>query len=194
MQLDPNNLNVFIAEDEPLVLLGFQEIVTECGHTVVGTAMDGESTVRGVATTNPDIIILDLNMPVMDGLTALEKIQKQRKIPTIVITGDKSNDALERACDGGVYAYLTKPVNEHEIRSALRVVAVKAAELKKVEYERDKAKTELEERKLIERAKGILMENFGLSEPQAMKALQRKSNNASIRLVQAALEVIKVGK
>lgn len=192
--MDLDNLRVFIAEDEPIVLLGCEAMVSECGHTVVGTASDGLAAVAGVLETNPDIIIMDINMPLMDGLTALEKIQEHRKIPAIIITGFKSKETVERACIDGVFAYLNKPVNECEIRSALRIAAYKANELEKIQMDRDKAKADLEGRKIIEQAKGVLMDEFGLSEAQAMKALQRKSNNENVRLIDAARKILKAGK
>lgn len=184
-------LRVFIAEDEPIVLLGFKKMVVASGHTVVGTAIDGAAAVDQVLKLKPDVILMDINLPGMDGISAIEKIHQTLNVPAIVITGFRDETIVERAGAAGVFGYLQKPVDEYEIRSVLQIAVERHKDYTKVEKERDQAVTRLDERKLVERAKGILMEDFGLSEAEAMRALQKKSKDANKKMAAVAAEIIK---
>ncbi|MBR5471641.1 MAG: response regulator [Oscillibacter sp.] len=184
-------LRVFIAEDEPIVLLGFKKMVAASGHTVVGTAADGTVAVEQVLQLKPDVILMDINLPGMDGISAIEKIHQTLNVPAVVITGFRDETIAKRAGAAGVFGYLQKPVDEYEIRSVLQIAVERHKDYTKVEKERDQAVTRLDERKLVERAKGILMEDFGLSEPEAMRALQKKSKDTNKKLAAIAVEIIK---
>ena len=184
-------LRVYIAEDEPIVMLGFKKMVAASGHAVVGSAADGKTAVQEILSLRPDVILMDINLPEMDGITAIETIRKTCPIPAVVITGYRNPGVFERASAAGVFGYLQKPVDEYEIRPVLRIAVDRHQELAQVSRERDAAIAHLDERKTIERAKGILMTEFGLSEPDAMRALQKKSKDRNIKLAQIAGEIIR---
>ena len=192
--MEQNKVRIFIAEDEPLVLFGFQEMVREAGYEIAGTAMDGKSSVEQILRLRPDLILMDINMPLIDGITALETINQTARIPAIIVTGYRSNTYVERAVAANVYGYLQKPVDEFELRSGIRIALTQSEKARQAEQGKEMAERQLRERKVIERAKGMLMEQFGLTEPQAMKALQRKSADTNRKLYQVALDMLKLGE
>lgn len=183
-------MRVFIADDEPLVLLGFRKMVAACGHEVVGTASTGPEALQAILQLVPDVIMMDVNLPDMDGLTVIETIQKTLQIPAVVITGQRDQRILDRVSSGGVFGYLQKPVDQYEISSALSIAVARFNEQKATAMERDQALNKLTERKIIERAKGLLMDQFGISEEQAMRFLQRKSRNESRKIVFVAQDIL----
>ncbi|MDY3619061.1 ANTAR domain-containing response regulator [Agathobaculum sp.] len=184
-------MRVFIADDEPLVLLGFQRMVTAIGHEVVGTAANGREAIEKILDLQPDIVLMDVNLPETDGLTAIETVQKLFQIPAIVITGFQDPGIAERIAAAGIFGFLQKPVGEYEIRSALSIAAARHAEQKAAVEQRDQAITKLSERKLVERAKGLLMDQFGIGDEDAMKFLQRKSRNENKKLVSVAQDLLR---
>lgn len=192
--MEGNKVRIFIAEDEPLVLIGFQEMVREAGYEVAGTAVDGKSAVEQVLKIRPDLMLIDVNMPLVDGITAIETINQTVRVPAIIVTGYRSNVYVERAVAANVYGYLQKPVDEFELRSGIRIALMQFEKAQKAEQDKASAEQKLRERKVIERAKGMLMEQFGLTEPQAMKALQRKSADTNRKLYQVALDMLKLEK
>lgn len=189
--VDETMLRVYIAEDEPIVLLGFKKMVTASGHRVIGSAADGITAVKEILELRPDIILMDINLPKLDGLSVIETVHETFDVPAVVITGYRSPDVLERVSKAGVFGYLQKPVDEYEIKSVLQIAVDRHGELRKVEKERDTAIEKLDSRKYIEQAKGILMSCFGLSEPDAMKALQKKSKDSNRKLIEVANEIIR---
>lgn len=190
MDENARKLRVLIAEDEPSVLLGFQAMVSACGAQVIGTAMDGFETVEKALDLRPDVIMLDINMPGMDGLSALEKINETVSIPAVVITGYRDHNLAERAEKITVYGYLHKPVDEKEIQNVLQIVSSRFHEKQLLVQERDSAINALKQRKLVERAKAVLIQEFGLSEPDAMKALQTKAKNENKKLYEVAQRIL----
>ena len=188
------SIRVFIVEDDPIILSGYMVMLKKSGHEIVGHAKDGETAVKKVLETSPDIVIMDINLPVMDGLTAIELINKEKNIPCIVITGYNNEQLLDRASQIGVYGYLQKPIDENNIKSAINIALNRFSEFQTIRNEMLKAKDALEARKYIERAKGILMDKFGLKEEAAMKHIQNKSRNKNKKLVEIALEIIKADK
>ena len=192
--MEEKKLRIFIAEDEPLNLIGFQDMVEECGHEVVGTATDGVSAVKAILELKPDLILIDINMPEMDGITVIETVNKKVEIPAVVITGYRSDKYVERAVKAGVYGYLQKPLDEYEVRSALRIAYTQFQKSQAARREKTEAQNRLKERKIVERAKEIMMDRFGLSGDQAMKALQKKSADSNRKLYQVAEEILKLGE
>ena len=186
-------MRVFIADDEPLVLLGFQKMVAACGHEVVGTAATGPDALAGILELVPDVIMMDINLPDMDGITVIEKIQQTLQIPAVVITGYRDRETTERVATAGVFGYLQKPVDQYEIESALSIAAARCNEQKTAEQERDHALTKLSERKIVESAKGLLMEQFGVSDEQAIRYLQRRSRRTNQKLVVVAQDILQKG-
>lgn len=185
-----HNLRIFIAEDEPIALQGFKAIISSMGHTVIGSATDGRSAVKGILELKPNLVIIDINMPGMDGLEAIEAVNQDILIPYIVVTGYQEQELLERASRLGVFAYLPKPVDEYEMRSAIEIAMARFSEFGQLKKELGDTKTALQERKLIEQAKGILMEKARISEPQAMRHLQKMARNKNKKLVVVAKEII----
>lgn len=183
-------MRVFIADDEPLVLLGFQKMVLACGHEVASVATTGPEALEAIIRIVPDIIMIDINLPGMDGISVIESIQKTLHIPSIVITGYRDHKPIERVTTAGIFGYLQKPVDQYEVESALSIAAARYREQRTAEQERDHALNKLSERKLVERAKGLLMDQFAINEEQAMRFLQRKSRNENKKLALVAQEIL----
>ena len=187
-------LRVFIAEDEPIVLMGFEALVKICGHEVVGTALDGQAAIDGIRKQQPDIVIMDIDMPVVDGITAADTVNQEQEIPTIIVTGYRNENYVERACAAGVFAYLQKPIDEYEMRSALKIAVSQFEKRRKAEQGQKTAESKLKERIIIERAKGVMMDQFGLTEQQAMKALQKKSADTNTKMAVVAHKIVDVSE
>lgn len=184
------SLRVFIAEDEPLVLQGFKAMITGLGHTVIGSALDGNTAVSRILELRPDLAIMDINMPGINGLQAIEAVNKRLRLPYIVVTGYQDAALLEQAAQLGVFGFLPKPVDVYEIRSTIEITMARFAEFSQLEKELCDTQVALKERKTVERAKGILMEKMGITEPQAMKHLQKLARDRNIKLAAMAKEVI----
>lgn len=193
-ELMKEKLRIFIAEDEPIVLTGFQMMLDEIGHEVVGTASDGASAVKGILKEKPDMMLMDINMPDMDGISAIEKVNESLEIPAVVITGYRSQNYVNRAVRAGVYGYLQKPVDAYQLESTIRVAYTQFQKALEAKEGRENAERLLKERKVIERAKGLLMDQFGLSEAQAMKALQKKSADTNKKIYVVANEILGRGE
>lgn len=183
-------LRVFIAEDEPLVLSGFQAMVTGLGHQVVGSAFEGHNAVSRILELRPDLVIMDINLPGISGLQAIELVNQQVRLPCIVVTGYQDPALLEQAARLGVFGFLPKPVDEYEIRSTIEITMARFAEFSQLERELCDTQTALAQRKTVERAKGILMEKMGLTEQQAMKHLQKLARDRNSKLAAVAQEII----
>lgn len=184
------SLRIFIAEDEPLVLQGFKAMITGLGHTVIGSALDGNTAVSRILELRPDLAIMDINMPGINGLQAIEAVNQRLRLPYIVVTGYQDAALLEQAAQLGVFGFLPKPVDVYEIRSTIEITMARFAEFSQLEKELCDTQVALKERKTVERAKGILMEKMGITEPQAMKHLQKLARDRNIKLAAMAKEVI----
>lgn len=186
-----NNLNILIAEDEYIVMIGLKSALIDLGYNVVGVANSGEVLVKLAFEKQPDLMIVDVNMPKMDGIEAIEQINKKLVIPAIVITGYSKEEFVKRANKAGVLHYLIKPVDEKELKPAIEITMGRFEDFKKMRKEIVKKQEALQDRKLIERAKGIIMDKNGLKEAQAMKALQKKSRDSNKKISEIAKEIIK---
>jgi len=184
-------LNILIAEDEYIVMMGLKSALIDLGYNVVGVANNGDDLVKLAFEKRPDLMIVDVNMPKMDGIDAIEKINKKLVIPAIVITGYSKEEFVKRANKAGVLHYLVKPVDEKELKPAIEITMGRFEDFKKMRKELIKKQEALQERKLIERAKGILMDRNGLKESEAMKALQKKSRDSNKKIAEVAKEIIK---
>lgn len=184
------NLRIFIAEDDPIEMAGFCAILRDFGYQVAGQANTGRNAVAGVRQTQPDLILMDINMPETDGLTALEEINRERIIPCIIITGYKDPTLTERASQAGVFGYLQKPIDEYEIRSAIEIALRRFNEYEQLRAQLEASKQALADRKVLDRAKGILMDTMGMTEQQAMNFLQKKSRDTNKKLADVARQVI----
>ena len=188
--MNEKSFRVFVAEDEPVALMGYCAMLRILGHTVIGTASDGQEAIDSVKDLDPDILIMDIDMPIVDGITAVETINKDREIPTIIVTGYRNEKYVERALAAGVFAYLQKPIDEYELRSALGIAVSQFQRRKQAEEGQRTAENKLKDRITVERAKGVLMDQFGLSEQQAMRALQKKSADTNTKLAVVAKQIL----
>lgn len=172
-------------------MMGLKSALIDLGYNVVGVANNGDDLVKLAFEKRPDLMIVDVNMPKMDGIDAIEKINKKLVIPAIVITGYSKEEFVKRANKAGVLHYLVKPVDEKELKPAIEITMGRFEDFKKMRKELIKKQEALQERKLIERAKGILMDRNGLKESEAMKALQKKSRDSNKKIAEVAKEIIK---
>ncbi len=164
---------VLIAEDEALIRLDLREMLIEEGFDVVGEAADGEKAVQLATELVPDVVICDVKMPKMDGITAAGLITEARIAPVVILTAFSQRDLVERARDAGAMAYLIKPFHKRDLLPAIEMATSRFAEIRALESEVSGLQDRLEARKLIERAKGVLMAEHRLTEPDAFRWIQR---------------------
>jgi AmiR/NasT family two-component response regulator len=181
---------VLIAEDEALIRLDLREMLVEEGYDVVGEAGDGETAVRLTEDTKPDLVILDIKMPIMDGLAAAEKIAGARLAAVVILTAFSQRELVERARAAGAMAYLVKPFQKSDLVPAIEIALSRFAELTALEAEVATLNERLETRKVVERAKGQLMAAYSMSEPQAFKWIQRTAMDHRLTMREVAERII----
>jgi two-component system, response regulator PdtaR len=164
---------VVIAEDEALIRLDLREMLEEEGYLVVGEAGDGETAVELVETLRPDLAILDVRMPVLDGISAAQRIAGHRLAPVVIVTAYSQREQVERARDAGAMAYVVKPFTASDLVPAIEIARSRFAEVTALEREVADLSERLATRKLVEQAKARLQQQLGLSEPDAFRWLQR---------------------
>ena len=167
------SLRVVVAEDEALIRLDLVEMLTEAGYEVVGQAGDGEAAISMTEKEKPDLVVMDVKMPKLDGISAAERIANQRIAPVVILTAFSQKDLVERARDAGAMAYLTKPFTIEDLMPAIELAVSRFQEIKQLDAEVTDLQEQLKARKLIEKAKGILMKNLKISEPEAFKWMQK---------------------
>ncbi len=188
------DLKVLIAEDEYLILMGLKSNLENLGCKVVGEATNGKELVNLALEKKPDLIIADINLPVMDGLEALKRISEKVFIPTLIVSGYDDEELIDKAKNLGVLGYLIKPIDESDLKAEIEIALSRFEDIKNLKNELEVTKETLESRKLIEKAKGIIMERLRLNEEEAMKFLQKKSRNSNKKLVDVAKEIIEADK
>ena len=166
-------LRVVVAEDEALIRLDLVEMLTEAGYNVVGQAGDGEAAIELTEKEKPDLVVMDVKMPKLDGISAAERIAKQRIAPVVILTAFSQKDLVERARDAGAMAYLTKPFTIEDLMPAIELAVSRFQEIKQLDAEITDLQEQLKARKLIEKAKGLLMTKLQISEPEAFKWMQK---------------------
>jgi response regulator NasT len=181
---------VVIAEDEALIRLDLKEMLEEEGYEVVGETGDGETAVKLAVSQRPDLVILDVKMPVLDGLSAAEQIASQRLAPVVILTAFSQRDLVERARDAGAMAYLVKPFTKADLVPAIEMAVSRFTETRALEAEVDSLRDRLEVRKLLDRAKGLLQAEHGLSEPDAFRWIQKTSMDRRVSMRDVAQAVI----
>ena len=184
---------VLIAEDEALIRLDLSEMLVEEGYDVVGEAADGETAVRLAEELKPDLVILDIKMPIMDGLAAAERIAGGRIAPVVILTAFSQRDLVERARAAGAMAYLVKPFQKSDLVPAIEIALSRYAEISSLESEVAGLADRLETRKSVERAKGALMTTYGMTEPQAFKWIQRTAMDHRMTMREVADRIIAEG-
>lgn len=173
---------VIIAEDEALIRLDLKEMLEEEGFSVVGEASDGAQAVALAEELNPDLVILDVKMPILDGIAAAEQIARKRIAPVVILTAFSQRDLVEKAREAGAMAYLVKPFQKKDLLPTIEMALSRYTELLGLEAEVDDLQSRLEARKLVERAKGILMSEHAMSEPEAFRWIQRTSMNKRLTM------------
>ncbi|WP_250572761.1 ANTAR domain-containing response regulator [Nonomuraea sediminis] len=181
---------VVIAEDEALIRLDLKEMLQEEGYVVAGEAGDGEQAIQLATELRPDLIILDVKMPVLDGISAAERIVADRIAPCLILTAFSQRDLVERARDAGAMAYLVKPFTKSDLVPAIEMAVSRHEEMVALAKEVSDLSDRLETRKLVERAKGKLMSDHGWSEPQAFRWIQKASMDRRLSMREVAQIVI----
>jgi AmiR/NasT family two-component response regulator len=166
-------VRVLVAEDEALIRLDLVEMLQEEGYQVVGEAADGEQAVRLADQLRPDLVIMDVKMPKKDGIEAASQIAAERIAPVVILTAFSQRELVERARDAGAMAYLVKPFGKRDLVPAVELALSRFAELQALEAEVAGLTDQLAARKVIDRAKGLLMSRKGMTEPQAFRWIQR---------------------
>ena len=181
---------VLIAEDEALIRLDLREMLIEEGYDVCGEAADGEAAVRLAEELRPDLVIMDIKMPIMDGIAAAEKIAAARIAPVVILTAFSQRELVERARAAGAMAYLVKPFQKSDLVPAIEIALSRHAEIQALETEVETLADRLETRKVVERAKGTLMAAFGMTEPDAFKWIQRAAMDNRMTMKDVAERII----
>ena len=184
---------VVIAEDEVLIRMDLAEMLTDEGYDVVGQAGDGATAVELAERLRPDLVILDVKMPILDGIAAAEQIAGQRIAPVVILTAFSQRDLVERARDAGAMAYLVKPFTQVDLVPAIEMALSRFAELSMLEAEVADLTERLETRKAVERAKSLLMEQLKLSEPEAFRWIQKTAMDLRLSMRQVADGVVEHG-
>lgn len=187
----PAALRVVVAEDEALIRLDLVEMLREEGYDVVGQAGDGEEAVRLAEEHRPDLVILDVKMPVLDGITAAERIAGARIAPVVMLTAFSQRELVDRARDAGAMAYLVKPFTQADLVPAIELAVSRFAEIVTLESEVADLEERLETRKRVERAKALLQRTYALSETDAFRWLQKSAMDRRLSMREVADVVIR---
>src|SRR3954447_15663532 len=182
---------VLVAEDEALIRLDLKEMLEEEGYDVVGEAGDGEEAVRLAEELQPDLVILDVKMPVLDGISAAEQIVGNRIAPVVMLTAFSQRDLVERAVEAGAMAYLVKPFAKSDLLPTIEVAVSRHAQLAALEGEVADLTERLETRKLVDRAKSRLQTDRGMTEPEAFRWIQKTSMDRRTSMRAVAEEVLR---
>jgi len=189
----PAPRTVVIAEDETLIRMDLAEMLAEEGYDVVGQAGDGAKAIELAEALKPDLVILDVKMPVLDGIAAAEAIAGKRIAPVVMLTAFSQRDLVERARDAGAMSYLVKPFTQSDLVPAIEMAVSRFAEIAQLEEEVTDLKERFETRKAIDRAKGILQEQLSLTEPEAFRWIQKTAMDLRMSMRQVADGVVSHG-
>jgi len=189
----PEPRRVVIAEDEALIRMDLAEMLAEEGYAVVGQAGDGQRAVELAEQERPDLVILDVKMPVLDGIAAAERIAAARIAPVVILTAFSQRELVERARDAGAMAYLVKPFTRSDLVPAIEIAVSRFAELGALAREVADLDDQLAARKAVERAKGILQKQLGLTEPEAFRWIQKTAMDLRRSMREVAEGVVEHG-
>ena len=189
----PTPRRVVIAEDEALIRMDLAEMLAEEGYDVVGQAADGEQAIALAESLAPDLVILDVKMPRLDGIAAAQRIAEQRIAPVVMLTAFSQRELVERARDAGAMAYLVKPFSRTDLVPAIEMAVSRFTELTALEREVADLSERLDTRKAVDRAKGVLQKDLGLSEPDAFRWIQKTAMDLRLSMREVADGVVKHG-
>ena len=180
---------IILAEDDSVIRMDLREELQRQGYVVVGDVGDGQSAINLARELHPDLVIMDIRMPVLDGIEAARALTSERLAPVMLITGFSDNELIERAREAGVVSYITKPFRDSDIKPAIEIAIARFQEFRGLETQVKTLEEQLATRKVVEKAKGMLMEKYKLSENDAFKRIQRLSmnNRKTMREVAEAL-------
>lgn len=181
---------VIVAEDETLIRLDIVEILTEAGFEVVGEAADGEEAVALALELKPDLCVMDVKMPGMDGISAAERILKDSRIAVVMLTAFSQAELVERARDAGAMAYVVKPFSPADLLPAVEIALSRSQEISSLEKEIADLSERFETRKVMDRAKGMLMDKMGFTEPEAFRWIQKNSMDRRLSMREVAEAVV----
>jgi response regulator NasT len=183
-------LNILIVDDEALIRMDVKEMLTEAGHTVIGEGASGEDAIQLARKLHPDFIIMDVKMPGMGGIAAAKTVIEEGIAPVLLLTAYSQTDIVEQANDAGVLAYLVKPIREEQLFPAIDVAYERFKEMQGLNKELENLKSSLETRKLLDRAKGIIMDTYKLNEKDAYRKMQKYCMNKRITMKQLAESIL----
>jgi response regulator NasT len=181
---------VVVAEDEALIRLDIVEMLRDAGYEVVGEAADGEQAVQLAEEHRPDLVVMDIKMPVLDGISAAERIAGARISAVVLLTAFSQRELVERARDAGAMAYVVKPFTAADLLPALEIAVSRHQEIAALEAEVADLGDRFETRKLVDRAKGLLQVKFGMTEPEAFRWIQKTSMDKQLTMREVATAVI----
>jgi len=181
---------VIIADDESIIRMDLREMLTNLGYLVIGEVGDGRSAVNLARELRPDVVIMDIKMPDLDGIDAAKMLTEERIAPVLLLTAYSQQELIERAKEAGVVGYIVKPFRESDLAPAIEVAVARFAEFRALEKEVGDLKLALETRKLVDRARGILMDAQGLTEAEAFRKIQKMSMNTRKPMKEVAEAII----
>ncbi|MBX3068343.1 MAG: response regulator [Microbacteriaceae bacterium] len=181
---------VVVAEDESLIRLDIVETLRDNGFDVVGEAADGEQAIELATALRPDLVVMDVKMPKLDGISAAEQLAKKRIAPVVLLTAFSQKELVERATEAGALAYVVKPFTPNDLLPAIEIALARYAQIVALETEVSDLAERFETRKLVDRAKGLLNEKMGLSEPEAFRWIQKASMDRRLTMHDVAVAII----
>ncbi len=181
---------VLVAEDEALIRLDLVELLEEQGYEVVGQAADGEKAVEMARELRPDLVVMDVKMPKMDGITAAENITDERIAPVVMLTAFSQRELIQKAKTAGAMAYVVKPFDASDVVPAIEIAMARFQEMQALDDEVASLEERLESRKIIDQAKGILQEALGMTEPEAFRFIQKTAMDLRKSMREVASGVI----
>ena len=187
---EETGLRAVVAEDETLIRLDLVEVLTGAGYRVVAEAGDGRAAVEAVREHRPDIVVMDVKMPVMDGIAAAGEIAGERLAPVVMLTAFSQRELVERARTAGAMAYVVKPFTPADLLPAVAIAISRHAQITQLESEIQDLGERFETRKRVDRAKGLLQTNMGLSEPEAFRWIQKTSMDRRLTMREVADAVV----
>ncbi|MDP9805504.1 response regulator NasT [Trueperella bonasi] len=187
---DPATVRALVVEDETLIRLDIVETLQDAGYTVVGEAASGDQAITLVEEHDPDLIVMDVKMPGMDGITAAKKILSEQQTAIVMLTAFSQKELVERARDAGAMAYVVKPFTPEDLIPAVEIALSRSREIASLENEVASLSEKFETRKRVDQAKGLLQEQMGLTEPEAFRWIQKTSMDRRLTMREVADAVI----